>query len=238
MGSPASRILLLVLLAGGAASASAAHLKPASVEPLDASFGIGASGTIEASLNPPIQGVLRIIVRARESAGSRHPQNQRRPLTLEVTQWDRTIPFRLVHQSGHHLFGDRRSSLVADIDVNDLTPGVAGSCLRSFESHSPPGFCPARSRSARLRCRLLIRQSLSQAPRQSDSTRKIELDGFHRTIRCGCGGRRSRGVRGRDGCRAHGAQDCAHHHEPGPYRADELQPCHRRCRQGPPGSRG
>jgi hypothetical protein len=46
-------------------------------------------------------------------------------MTLEVTQWDRSIPFRLVSRSGrHHLFGSRPSPLVAEIDVNDLTPGV------------------------------------------------------------------------------------------------------------------
>jgi hypothetical protein len=78
---------------------------------------MGASGTIEASLNPPIQGVLRIIVQAKASAS--------RSMTLEVTQWDRSIPYRLVSQSGrHHLFGRRPSPLVAEIDVTDLTPGV------------------------------------------------------------------------------------------------------------------
>ncbi|MGD1108304.1 MAG: hypothetical protein ABR865_14775, partial [Terracidiphilus sp.] len=61
----ATRILLLALLTGGAAIVYAVHSKTPSVEPLDAVFHIGASGTIEASLDPPIQGVLRIIVRAR-----------------------------------------------------------------------------------------------------------------------------------------------------------------------------
>jgi hypothetical protein len=130
----ASRILFLALLAGGAAIASAVHSKAPSVEPLDAVFHIGASGTIEASFDPPIQGVLRIIVRAGASAGrpqpggsagARPPQSERQPLTLEVTQSDRPVPFRLVNQSGrHNLAGGRPSLLVADIDVNDLTPGV------------------------------------------------------------------------------------------------------------------
>ena len=130
----ASRILFLALLAGGAAIASAAHPKARSVEPLDALFQSGDSGAIEASLNPPIQGVLRIVVRARASAGQTQqsrsagdppPQSKRQPLTLEVTQWDRPIPFRLIHQSRrHYLFGGRPSLLVAEIDVNDLTPGV------------------------------------------------------------------------------------------------------------------
>jgi hypothetical protein len=144
MGSSASRILFLFMLSGGSAIASAAHLKPASVEPLDTVFQIGASGTIEASLNPPIQGALRIIVRAGASAGARHSANEGQPLTLEVTQWDRPIPFRLVSQSGrHHLFGGRSSLLVADIDVNDLTPGVpvrvlVHSSLPALSDPAPP----------------------------------------------------------------------------------------------------
>ena len=155
MDSSASRIAFLALLASGAAIASAAHSKPASVEPLDAEFHIGTSGTIEASLNPPIQGVLRIVVQASASAGRAQqggstgdtpPQSERQPVTLEVTQWDRPIPFRLVHQSrGHGLFGRRPSSLVADIDVNDLTPGVpVRVCIHSNladpSSSAPPDF--------------------------------------------------------------------------------------------------
>lgn len=131
----ASRALFLALLAGGAAIANAAHSKPSSVEPLDAVFETGASGTIEASLDPPIQGALRIVVRARAStghsqpggsAGDPPPQTEHQPLTsLEVTQWERSIPYRLVRPKRRHgLFGDRSALLVADIDVNDLTPGV------------------------------------------------------------------------------------------------------------------
>jgi len=130
----ASRILLLALLAGAAAIASAVHSKPRSVEALDAVFHIGASGTIEASLDPPIQGVLRIVVRAGASAGLPQPgdsagirpsQSDLQSLSLEVTQSDRPVPFRLVNQSGrHNLVGGRSPLLVADIDVYDLTPGV------------------------------------------------------------------------------------------------------------------
>jgi hypothetical protein len=130
----AFRILFLAMLAGAATIASAVHSKAPSVEPLDADFQIGASGTIEASLDPPIQGVLRIIVRARASAGRaqqdgsagvRPSQGELQPLTLEVTQSDRPVPFRLVNQSGrHNLVGGRPPLLVADIDVYDLTPGV------------------------------------------------------------------------------------------------------------------
>ncbi len=130
----ASRILFLALLAGCAAIASAAHSKARSVEPLHAVFHTGAPGTIEASLDPPIKGVLRIVLRAGASAGQPQPdgsagahqsQSACQPLTLEVTQSDRPIPFRLFNQSGRNtLFGGRSSLLVAEIDVNDLTPGV------------------------------------------------------------------------------------------------------------------
>ena len=117
--------VLLALLAIAATIASAAHSKARSIEPIDASFQVGASGTIEASLDPPIEGVLRIIVQARESAGSRPLQSDHQPPTLEVTQWDRPIPFRFVNQTArHNLFGSRPALLIADIDVNDLTPGV------------------------------------------------------------------------------------------------------------------
>src|SRR5271168_4812658 len=64
-------VVSLLLLSIAAAIASAAHSKARSIEPIDADFQIGASGTIEASLDPPIQGVLRIIVQARESTGDR-----------------------------------------------------------------------------------------------------------------------------------------------------------------------
>jgi hypothetical protein len=134
MASSFPRILVLALLAFGAATAFAAHSKARSVEPLDAEFQIGATGTIEVSLNPPIRGVLRITVQARasatrsgrsNSASGHSSQNDPQAMTLEVTQWDRSIPYRLLSQGGrHHLFGSRPSPLVAEIDVNDLTPGV------------------------------------------------------------------------------------------------------------------
>ncbi len=127
MSSSTRRILFLGLLASGPAIAFAAHSKAPSVEPLDTEFHIGESGTIEASLNPPIEGILRIVVRTGASAGRTqqgHSALERLPLTLEVTQWDRAVPFRLVSQGGHHLLGGRPSLLIADIDVNDLTPGV------------------------------------------------------------------------------------------------------------------
>lgn len=151
--------LVLALSASGAAIASGVHSKASSVEPLDADFHIGTPGTIEASLDPPIQGVLRIIVRAGASgarpqpggsASAPPPQSELQPITLEVTQLDRPIPFRLVDQSGrHNLFGGRPSLLVADIDVYDLTPGVpVRICVHSnlpASSNSDPSDLEARA---------------------------------------------------------------------------------------------
>lgn len=134
IASPITCVVSLSLLAITATNASAAHSKARSIEPIDASFQVGDSGTIEASLDPPIQGVLRIVVQTRESAGQHQQrgsagagssQSDRQPPTIEVTQWDRPIPFRLVSRSGrHNPFAARPALLVADIDVNDLTPGV------------------------------------------------------------------------------------------------------------------
>lgn len=130
----ASWPLLLALLAGGASVVSAAHSKRRSIAPLDAKFQATAPGTIEASLDPPIEGILRIVVRAGTaggrpqtdgSAGARSSQSGDRSISLEVSQADRPIPFRLVSQSGRHKSArGALSLLVADIDVNDLTPGL------------------------------------------------------------------------------------------------------------------
>jgi len=128
-----SSVPILALLAACTAIAFAAHSKPRSIEPVDAAFHATDPGTIEASINPPIQGVLRIVVQARTSgprslpnsaAGPQSPEGADHPFTLEVTQSDRPIPFRLVSPSGRHNPGSGHSLLVAEIDVNDLTPGL------------------------------------------------------------------------------------------------------------------
>jgi hypothetical protein len=58
-----------------------------------------------------------------------------------------------------------------------------------------------------------------------------------RTVRRRGHRRRSRRMRSRARLRAHGAADRHGHHEPGPDRADVVQPRDRRHRQGPPGAR-
>ena len=67
---------------------------------------------------------------------------------------------------------------------------------------------------------------------------KIRAYGVYRTVRCGGGRRRACRVRGGDGVGAHGPAHGAVHPEPRPDRADELQPGHRRHRQGTPRARG
>lgn len=140
---PITRVVSVAFLAFAAAIASAAHSKARSIEPLDADFQIGASGTIEASLDPPIEGVLRIVVQARESEGAHPLRSDRQPPTIEVTQWDRPIPFRLVSQSGrHNPFAARPALLVADIDVDDLTPGVLVRVRVHFNLPASPDSAP------------------------------------------------------------------------------------------------
>ncbi len=120
------RIFIPALLAAVTVTASVANSKPRSIEPLDAVFQTSAPGTIEASLDPPIRGVLRIVVRANSPAQSKSNsfagEDADQVFTLEVTQSDRPIPYRLVSQSGRHR--SAAGGLVADIDVNDLTPGL------------------------------------------------------------------------------------------------------------------
>src|ERR1035437_5220852 len=68
--------------------------------------------------------------------------------------------------------------------------------------------------------------------------RRIALDGIYRTIRCGRGGGGACGMRGGHGGGADGAQSRAHHHEPGPDCADELQSGRGRRGKRPPSARG
>ena len=121
----------MVLLAIWVYPGAAANSKPRSVEPIDAVFETQAPGTIEASFDPPIEGVLRIVVQAGASTAQDQPKGnggaQLAPgadqsFTLEVTQSGRSIPFHLVTQSSRHRAAV--GTLIAEIDVNDLTPGM------------------------------------------------------------------------------------------------------------------
>ena len=108
---------------------------PNSIEPVDADFQSTAPTTIEARINPPIEGVLRIVVHEREPlsqsslsdagiADSEAPANS--GISIEVTQSGRPIPVRLDGDESKTTESPGAGPLwlVAEIDVNDLTPGI------------------------------------------------------------------------------------------------------------------
>jgi hypothetical protein len=99
-----------------------------SVEPIDADFRSLAPGAIEASFNPPIHGVVRVVVRLHSAVGESFPsanhgvdaRNSRDAFTFDVTQYGRPIPVRLEKSLNRGAL----SSVIGEIDVYDLTPGV------------------------------------------------------------------------------------------------------------------
>ncbi len=106
---------------------------PSSIEPVDADFHLTAPGVLEARFDPPIQGVLRIVVIERDpkggiqtgTAGSA-PAGSRNRFTLEITQAGRPIPLRPggIESDVNGTLNAQPSWAVAEIDVNDLTPGI------------------------------------------------------------------------------------------------------------------
>jgi hypothetical protein len=103
---------------------------PRSIEPINANFQLTAPGVLEARIDPPIQGVLRVIVRESDSGGGPatadpHASRNHR-FTLEITQGGRPIPLRPegAGSDGESTLSAGLSWAVAEIDVNDLTPGV------------------------------------------------------------------------------------------------------------------
>lgn len=105
---------------------------PSSIEPIQAAFQSTAPGTIEARINPPIEGVLRVIVQAEmpggEGSGNLSTdiagQNAANPFVLEATQSGRPIPLRMGDGDSSSFVSDGASWAVAEIDVDDLTPGI------------------------------------------------------------------------------------------------------------------
>jgi hypothetical protein len=108
---------------------------PKLIERVDADFQSTAPGALEARMDPPIEGVLRIVVLGRAFV-SQHPSNSapggladpgsNRNFTFEVTQGGRPIPVRLNGEETSDGEAPRFRSiwLVAEIDVDDLTPGL------------------------------------------------------------------------------------------------------------------
>ncbi|MGA3031757.1 MAG: hypothetical protein ABSD70_00640 [Terracidiphilus sp.] len=102
---------------------------PRSVEPVDANFYSTESGTLVASFQPPIDGVVRVVLRPRasDSQASTEPggiasgPDAGQAFTLDASQYGRPIPVRMESGSKNdHGVG----WTVGEIDVNDLTPGV------------------------------------------------------------------------------------------------------------------
>jgi len=119
---------------------------PSSIEPIQAAFQSTAPGTIEARIDPPIEGVLRVIVLADEPRGqiSRNPssdlaaQEASKPFVLQATQSGRPIPLRMSGSDGNSFVSDGASWAVAEIDVDDLTPGIPVRVSFQSNEKEPP----------------------------------------------------------------------------------------------------
>lgn len=104
---------------------------PSSIESVEADFHFEAPRVLEARFDPPMRGVLRVMVRPRSpdalaltSPALRDPHMSgilSNPITFQATQSGRSIPVR-IQDSGAS--GAGLPWLVGDLDVNDLTPGV------------------------------------------------------------------------------------------------------------------
>jgi hypothetical protein len=114
---------------------------PSSIEPVDADFELTTPDVLEARIDPPIQGVLRVVVREQAPAGN--PQvasdGSNHHFTLEITQGGRAIPLR---SEGPGIDGEANLNAglpwaVAEIDVTDLTPGIPLRVRFHCEEKSP-----------------------------------------------------------------------------------------------------
>ena len=106
---------------------------PSSIEPVDADFQLTAPGLLEARIDPPIRGVLRVVVIEREAKGGTQPgtadsapAGSKNRFTLEITQAGRPIPLRPggIESEDNGALNAQSSWAVAEIDINDLTPGI------------------------------------------------------------------------------------------------------------------
>jgi hypothetical protein len=123
----------MAMVGNGAFAASAYRLGvqedviiPHSVAQVDADFHANDAGALEASIEPPMSGVVRLVVRprageAQKDSVQKDSAGADQDFTLVATQYGRPIPVRL-DDSGKH--GAGQGWTVGEIDVNDLTPGV------------------------------------------------------------------------------------------------------------------
>ncbi len=104
---------------------------PNSIESVAAEFHFTAPRALEARFDPPMHGVLRVVVRPRSPGGltlatpvirDAHKSGALSdPFTFQATQGGRPIPVRIQNSGGS---GADVPWLVGELDVNDLTPGV------------------------------------------------------------------------------------------------------------------
>jgi hypothetical protein len=101
---------------------------PASIQAIPSDFHTTAPSTIEASIQPPAKGVLRVIMRERTpdgylrrtwAGGPPNGQNMAKVFTIEATQEGRVIP---VHVDYDKIVWSGLSWAVGEIKVTDLNP--------------------------------------------------------------------------------------------------------------------
>ena len=101
---------------------------PRSIQPVPAEFHTTSPNTIEASIQPPAKGFLRVIMRERTpegflrrtwAGGPPNGENMGKVFTIEVTQDGRSIP---VHIDYDKIVWSGMSWAVGEIKASDLTP--------------------------------------------------------------------------------------------------------------------
>jgi hypothetical protein len=101
---------------------------PRLIEPVRAEFHINDSSTIEAAIQPPGNGVLRVIMRERTAdgfirrtwaGGPPNGTNMAKVFTIDAMQDGRSIPVRIDYDK---IVWSGLSWAVGEIDANDLTP--------------------------------------------------------------------------------------------------------------------
>jgi hypothetical protein len=103
---------------------------PRTIEPLGITFQPSGAGSVEASINPPSHGVLRIILqemtpdghlRRTWAGGPPSGENMAKVFALSATQGGRSIPIKLDYDK---IVWSGMSWALGEIDTQDLTPGV------------------------------------------------------------------------------------------------------------------
>jgi hypothetical protein len=103
---------------------------PRTIEPYPVDFQSTGPGSVQASVNPPIHGVLRVILqemtpdghlRRTWAGGPPNGENMAKVFALSATQAGRPIPINLDYDK---VVWSGMSWALGEIDVRDLTPGI------------------------------------------------------------------------------------------------------------------